>query len=575
MPTSTVVLPQAARGARRVPHGGRAHGAARARRLSGRGRARERVGARRMGGARRGLRLARARARRPLHDVRRPAPARGSGGARRGAHGAHPRLARRRGRRRGARGRSARRNVHAQRMARAVRGVRGAARSDAPARTRGARRRGRGRMAPGPRRMGRAAPQRRGPAQSVEPRARVHVGGGAQDVPRPSAHRGRAPGSARALRPVPLAAVPRAGRAPAQRAGPDRRQHGDRGARGLRAALRLAVSHNGARALSRCARRGLERRRAPRRPLGARGISRRRALRVELRRRGAALSALLPDRARVGGSGVGGGPAGLVGARSGRTAPRGAGPRLAHRHARRRESARAPVRTLPGGRRLHAGVEPRLGLPGDRAPRDRHQLPPAPAGVRAALPLVPAALSGRHRGLRSLALRRRDLDEPRGREGRAHAARHVPSELRVHADALHLGAGGRVLPAEPLPVAAFRLRARRVRATARVGRPHRSSAPRDARRFVARRGAHRAPLGPPRGCAVPPRRPGALRHRPRNARLRPAGGGVCAIQARRPRDRGLSPARSPAGRGRQRPGGEAAARDRRRRRRVPRLGLGR
>ena len=82
-------------------------------------------------------------------------------------------------------------------------------------------------------------------------------------------------------------------------------------------------------------------------------------------------------------------------------------PRLADRHARRREGARGALPScFPERRALHAGARRGLGLPAHRAAPDPHVVRPAAAARRAALPPVPAALPDRDRAVRS---RRFDL----------------------------------------------------------------------------------------------------------------------------------------------------------------------
>ena len=339
---------------------------------------------------------------------------------------ARPALAAGRAARRARRERRARRHLHAQRLDRPGRLARDPARPGAPALAPGAGRRARDRARcwrPASYRARRV--ERLRPARPDEPRAHLHVAGRARHVPRPSAHRRGPAGPEADLRPLQAAAGDRARRPPAQRAGPDRGQHGTRGARRLRAALRLAVRRRRARAAAHDrgaagSRRGC----APASPR-ARRLPGRRALRVELRRRGAALPALHRWWAWPGPRAPGTpAPRGGDAARRGHRARRPhrdegrAGPRLAHRHARRRARARAHRRHVPRGAHPHAGLEARLGLARARVAPHRHLVPAAPARRRAALPLVPAALPPRHRVLRPLRLRRRDLDQPRRGEGR-------------------------------------------------------------------------------------------------------------------------------------------------------------
>src|SRR5204863_4267609 len=89
-----------------------------------------------------------------------------------------------------------------------------------------------------------------------------------------------------------------------------------------------------------------------------------------------------------------------------------AGPRLADRHARRRESARGPLRAVPARRALHAPARPRVGLVADRAAADSYLGASVAAGRPALLPPVPAALPGARRAVRSRSVRSGDQQQP-------------------------------------------------------------------------------------------------------------------------------------------------------------------
>ena len=247
---------------------------------------------------------------------------------------------------------------------------------------------------------------------------------GRAHVPRPPADRRRAPGPAPALRPVPLARVRRARGPPAQRLRADRRQHGPRRARGVRVALRVAAAHGVGRARQR-ARAGRAR---------ARG--------------GLAAGVRVGVLAALAGFLVAGCSSGTSATRScstrstrssGSRGPRGLWQEPAGVSARQRVALVHDWLTgMRGGERVleriarmfprapisHAGVDARRGLGRDRVAPDPHLVPatscPAADGdYRWFLPLFPRAIES----LDLSRLRRGGVHQPRGGQGRAHAAR--------------------------------------------------------------------------------------------------------------------------------------------------------
>src|SRR5205807_10040372 len=82
------------------------------------------------------------------------------------------------------------------------------------------------------------------------------------------------------------------------------------------------------------------------------------------------------------------------------TSAGGSRPRLADRNAGRGALPRGVLRALPRRRSLYAPARARKRLSGDRAPADRDLVRAAAASRGAPLPILPAAVSGRGRGLR-------------------------------------------------------------------------------------------------------------------------------------------------------------------------------
>ena len=79
---------------------------------------------------------------------------------------------------------------------------------------------------------------------------------------------------------------------------------------------------------------------------------------------------------------------------------RRAGARLAHRHARRRASARGDLRAASGRRPVHAGLRPRHSLADDRGSPDPHDAAELRARYSPPLSSLPAAVPDRHRAVR-------------------------------------------------------------------------------------------------------------------------------------------------------------------------------
>src|SRR6185503_9671853 len=127
----------------------------------------------------------------------------------------------------------------------------------------------------------------------------------------------------------------------------------------------------------------------------------------------------------------------------------GARPRLAHRHAGRREGAGSHLRAVPRGRAVHAGPHPRLGVAGDRAAAPAYLVRAVPAAGQAALSPLPAALPDGDRTVLLRSIRSGGQPQPLLREvDRPPRARAAPL-LLPDADALRLGPVRRLLRARP------------------------------------------------------------------------------------------------------------------------------
>ena len=130
-------------------------------------------------------------------------------------------------------------------------------------------------------------------------------------------------------------------------------------------------------------------------------------------------------------------------------APGRARPRLADRHARRREGARGPLRALSRTPTLFTLVH----VPGSVSPAIERLSPRAlaaavPAGAsRRYLPLLPAALPDRRRAVRPRRLRPGRQHEPLRGQGGASPRTGAAPLLLLHPDALRLGPVRRVLRA--------------------------------------------------------------------------------------------------------------------------------
>ena len=201
-----------------------------------------------------------------------------------------------------------------------------------------------------------------------------------------------------------------------------------------------------------------------RRDRRARGLPRRGTVRVELRRRGAAVPAATRSSVWRGARAPG-----WQTANAGEGRPR---PRLAHGNARRRARAGATVPDCsPDAPIMTLRVERAAASPHDRGAADRVSLLQHLPAASPPLPLVSPHSSPPPS--RSLRLPSADVVisiEPRRGEGGARPRRRLSPELRVHADALRVGARGAVLPAREVPVAAVEPRARDVCQTPRLGR---------------------------------------------------------------------------------------------------------
>ena len=156
------------------------------------------------------------------------------------------------------------------------------------------------------------------------------------------------------------------------------------------------------------------------------------------------------------------------------------------------------------------------------------------------LPLFPRAIADlARRGFDAVI----SLSHCRG-QGDPHHARNLPPELRLHADAVHLGARAPVLPRRRVPVAGVELHPAHVRAAADLGRRDQRAAGRAWSRSRATSPERIAPpLRSRRGRRASTGLARALRRavRPDSASgdVLPARGRVRAVQARRPRGRGL------------------------------------
>ena len=123
-------------------------------------------------------------------------------------------------------------------------------------------------------------------------------------------------------------------------------------------------------------------------------------------------------------------------------------PRLADRHARRREGARGPLRALSRRRAVHAGPRPRVGLARHRARRDR--TPRSSSTCRASAGYyrqLPAALPHRDRAVRLRPLRPGRQHQPLRAPSRSCARPGAAPLLLPHADAVRLGPVRRVFRA--------------------------------------------------------------------------------------------------------------------------------
>ena len=248
-------------------------------------------------------------------------------------------------------------------------------------------------------------------------------------------------------------------------------------------------------------------------------------------------------------------------------------PRLADRHARRREGPPLARPALPEGAALHPVPLPGVGPARDRGPSRPDDVAPAVRLARARLPLAPPPLLPGRRELGPLKLRPRDLDVALRRQGGEAGAAGLPPLLLPHPGPLPARPVRR-LPEGPRTRLPSR-GPRRPRPSPRPRRRDGAARRRVPRELREREGADRPPL-PPRV----PRRPGAGRHlllhagvAPGEARRAPRRLGSRPLQAPRRRPGSLFPPRpAPRDRG-LRPGGAPPACPRRPERPLRRLSL--